>query len=127
TWAALTREGASRAERLRRIASLEGIYVPALYSLRIDPDTGFQVVDAPLVPEAALPVKRTVITDMAAYPFPSDGPVPVIETVFDRVSIEVARGCTEGCRFCQAGMIYRPVRERSPADIERAIELSIEH
>ena len=55
--------------------------------------------------------------DLDAYPFPTDTPVPYAEAVFERVSVEIARGCTEGCRFCQAGMIYRPVRERVPQSI----------
>src|SRR2546422_11429618 len=56
-------------------------------------------------------------TTLFRSPFPSRGPVPSTEIVFDRFSMEIARGCTEGCRFCQAGMIYRPVRERSPDQI----------
>jgi hypothetical protein len=62
-----------------------------------------------------------MIENLDAYPFPSDTPVPYAEAVFERASVEIARGCTEGCRFCQAGMLYRPVRERSPASIAKSL------
>ncbi len=66
---------------------------------------------------APLPVVRTIVDDLSRYPFPDDSPIGGPEAIFDRMSIEIARGCTEGCRFCQAGMIYRPVRERDPQEI----------
>jgi radical SAM family uncharacterized protein/radical SAM-linked protein len=113
-WAALKAQGVPRGERLQQIAALRGVYVPSLYDARVDADTGFVVVDKPKVPSAPLPVRRAVVADLNAYPFPDDGPVGGPEAIFDRMSIEIARGCTEGCRFCQAGMIYRPVRERDP-------------
>src|SRR5690606_18016282 len=61
------------------------------------------------------------VEDIDRFPFPDDSPVAAAEAIFDRVSIEIARGCTEGCRFCQAGMIYRPVRERDPDKIADTI------
>jgi radical SAM family uncharacterized protein/radical SAM-linked protein len=124
-WMERKRAGVPRAERLRELAKLGGVYVPSLYSTRVEADTGFTVIDAPLGAEAPLPVKRAFIADLAPYPFPATGPVSVTETVFDRLSVEIARGCTEGCRFCQAGMIYRPVRERAPSDILRTIEEAV--
>ncbi|HXN33559.1 MAG TPA: TIGR03936 family radical SAM-associated protein, partial [Polyangiaceae bacterium] len=81
------------------------------------PDTGFCVVDRAIEPEAPLPIVRTIVDDLNRFPFPDDGPIGGPEAIFDRMSIEIARGCTEGCRFCQAGMIYRPVRERDPEQI----------
>ena len=120
-WTELRQKGVPRRERLVRLAELGGIYIPSLYSVSRDPDTGFLVVDRP---DAAcvgdvppFPVPRAFVPDLSKYPFPDDGPVGGPEAIFDRMSIEIARGCTEGCRFCQAGMIYRPVRERDPAEI----------
>ncbi len=127
-WTELRDAGVPRAERLRRIAKLRGVYVPSLYSTSVDPDTGFTVVDAPLadaVDCARLPVERSLVDDLNAYPFPDDGPIGGPEAIFDRMSIEIARGCTEGCRFCQAGMIYRPVRERDPDQIVETLVSAI--
>jgi radical SAM family uncharacterized protein/radical SAM-linked protein len=117
-WTDLKKQGVPRADRLRALSKLAGVYVPSLYETATDPDTGLDVVvSRPLVPEAPFPVRRTLVADLNDWPFPDDGPVGGPEAIFDRVSIEIARGCTEGCRFCQAGMIYRPVRERDPQAI----------
>ncbi|MGH7271454.1 MAG: TIGR03960 family B12-binding radical SAM protein, partial [Polyangiaceae bacterium] len=125
-WTRAKRAGASRAERLRALARLDGVYVPSLYATCVEADTGFTVVDAAIVPDASLPVLRTLVDDLNRYPFPDDGPIGGPEAIFDRMSIEIARGCTEGCRFCQAGMIYRPVRERDPAQIVATVVSAIE-
>ena len=110
-------EGAPRAEILARMAALGGVYCPALYEATAVDEGGFLAVSRALDPRAPLPVVRTIIPDINAFPFPDDAPVAAAEAIFDRMSIEIARGCTEGCRFCQAGMIYRPVRERSPESV----------
>jgi radical SAM family uncharacterized protein/radical SAM-linked protein len=102
--------GRPRSERLHAIGGLHGVYVPSLRTTSVDADTGFIVVDGPAV-------ERNMIDDLDRFPFPDDGPVGGPEAIFDRMSIEIARGCTEGCRFCQAGMIYRPVRERDPEKV----------
>lgn len=116
TWASLKEDGVRRADRLAALARLGGVYVPSLYRTVIDADTGLQVVE-PGEHGAPYPVERHIVRDLDAHPFPADGPVAATETIFDRMSVEIARGCTEGCRFCQAGMIYRPVRERDPQGI----------
>jgi len=124
-WAEMKASGMEREERLLRIAKLGGFYVPSLYRSVPTKDTKMFVVE-PEHPEAPFPVRRSIIADLNEYPFPVDGPIASCETVFDRASIEVARGCTEGCRFCQAGMIYRPVREREPKAIVDALVRSVE-
>src|SRR6185436_4476110 len=113
------------AERLRAIARLGGAYVPSLYATRIDADTGLEVVVDPGSVDAPFPVKRALV-DINRYPFPDEGPTGGPEAIFDRMSIEIARGCTEGCRFCQAGMIYRPVRERDPEQIVETVVRAVQ-
>jgi radical SAM family uncharacterized protein/radical SAM-linked protein len=120
-WAKLRDQGLPRAERLRRLAEKPGRYLPALYDTRIDPDTGLEVVAAPEDPALPFPIERAHIADIDAFPFPADSPVAEAHAIFDRHGIELARGCTEGCRFCQAGMIYRPVRERSPESVVNTV------
>ncbi|MEY4576830.1 MAG: hypothetical protein RL701_1533 [Pseudomonadota bacterium] len=129
-WRDLKRAGLSRAERLEHLGRLNGVYVPSLYVTERDPQTGIAYVSAPARPSVqeqplALPVQRAFIPNISAYPFPKSGPVANTETVFDRASIEIARGCTEGCRFCQAGMIYRPVRERDPTEIIEVLKYAV--
>lgn len=124
-WAAMRKQIAaglrSRADALAELAQRFAVYVPALYETEIDEATGMVVVGAPKDPRVPATVRRAVVEDLDAYPFPTDSPVPYAEAVFERASVEIARGCTEGCRFCQAGMIYRPVRERSPQSIAQSL------
>ena len=119
-WSAL-RGKRPRRDALAELASKFPLYVPSLYATEVDRDTGMTVVGAPLDPRVPARVKRAMVADLDPYPFPSDTPVPYAEAVFERASVEIARGCTEGCRFCQAGMIYRPVRERSPESIRKSL------
>jgi radical SAM family uncharacterized protein/radical SAM-linked protein len=124
-WAALRREGVPRRERLEALARLGAVYVPSLYETEIDPDTGLSYVARSIAKGAPLPISRALV-DINDYPFPDEGPTGGPEAIFDRMSIEIARGCTEGCRFCQAGMIYRPVRERDPADVVDTVLRAVE-
>jgi radical SAM family uncharacterized protein/radical SAM-linked protein len=124
-WAAMRREiragTRTRRDALAELASRYSLYVPSLYETLVDEQTGMTVVGKPLDPRVPARVSRAMVANLDAYPFPTDTPVPYAEAVFERASVEIARGCTEGCRFCQAGMIYRPVRERSPQSIAESL------
>ena len=102
--------GATREEAVRALAGVEGVYVPSLY--HAGPDGGMVAV-----PGAPATVKRRILRDLDLVPGPTCPVVPYADVVHDRATVEVLRGCSRGCRFCQAGMVYRPVRERSADSI----------
>jgi radical SAM family uncharacterized protein/radical SAM-linked protein len=116
----------TRTEILAELARGEGVYCPDLYATSIDPVSEFMVVDHATVEGVPDIVQRTIVPDISDYRFPDDSPVALAEAIFDRMSVEIARGCTEGCRFCQAGMIYRPVRERDPEQVVETVLSSLE-
>jgi len=113
-------EGVSRQECLRRLAKLRGVYVPSLYEASYNEDGTLKAFEPK---EEGVPrtVVKNMVADLDKAEYPESVIVPFMEIVHDRINIEVLRGCTRGCRFCQAGMIYRPVRERS---MERLLELA---
>ena len=111
--------GFTREQLLRQAATVPGVYVPRLYRPEYHTDGTLKTL-MPTVPEASPSIRRRIVTEL---PPPVTHPVmPYIEVVHDRCGIEIQRGCTRGCRFCQAGIIYRPVRQRLQSEIEKAVE-----
>ena len=103
-----------RREFLPKAAGIEGIYVPSLYKARYDA-TGLLAATEPIHPAAPATIRRRDVRELPHAPVRP--PVPYVDVVHNRAMIEIQRGCTQGCRFCQAGMIYRPIRERTADEI----------
>ncbi|MBD7914769.1 TIGR03960 family B12-binding radical SAM protein [Clostridium sp. Sa3CUN1] len=99
-------------EFLREIAKIEGVYVPSLYDVTYNEDGTIKEFK-PKFEDVPAKVKKRIVNNFDKVDFPLDMIVPYSEIVHDRVVLETSRGCTNGCRFCQAGMIYRPVREKT--------------
>lgn len=120
------RSGGSRREFLRAAGQLPGWYAPGLYDVTPAPETGM-LLPRPRrgepVPER---VSRRVLFDLERFPFPESIVVPHAGIVHDRVSWEIMRGCPVGCRFCQAGFVYRPTRERDPAGVFSGVQRSLD-
>lgn len=106
------RGGWTRHDTLVQLAKMPGVYVPSLYAVSYRED-GVVAAVKPVEPGVPEAVEKQVVQDLDQAFFPDKFIVPFLEAVHERVVLEIARGCTRGCRFCQAGMIYRPVRERS--------------
>jgi radical SAM family uncharacterized protein len=111
--------GQGRQALLRRLAEIPGLYVPRFYAVAYRADGTVAGVQS-TVPEARLPARKRIVSTL---PPPVTRPVvPYIDTVHNRATIEIQRGCTRGCRFCHAGMVYRPLRERPVSEVLAAVE-----
>ena len=123
-WKAAGRPG-GRDGLLERLAAAGGVYVPRFYDVTYDADGAISrvVPNRPGVPRS---VSKHTVMDLDSWPYPAKPLVPLAETVHERFSVEIFRGCTRGCRFCQAGMITRPVRERSITAIGSMVEAGLE-
>jgi len=115
----------SKEKFLAAIKTMPGIYVPKFYEFKWADSGLLQEIIA--LDDAPSQVKKLIITDFDKAYFPTDPIIPYIEAVHDRIMLEVARGCTRGCRFCQAGIVYRPVREKSPKTLYEQAKKSIEN
>lgn len=128
-WRGSRRDGGRRARRaagkaaegregfLVRAASIPGVYVPSFYDVTYRSDGRLESI-RPNRPGVPAVVAKRVVRDLDELDYPTDPIVPFLDIVHDRIMVEVFRGCTRGCRFCQAGVIYRPVRERSPEKVK---------
>jgi len=116
--AEVLREGQSKGRewKLCRLAELKSVYVPALYTMRVA-DSGRLVM-----PDGGRTIVKRTVSSLDEQAFPADYIVPYTQQIHDRVSLEVLRGCTQGCRFCQAGMVTRPVRERSLPNLDHLMQ-----
>ncbi len=109
-----------REEFLGKVAGIRGVYVPKFYGVEYNEDSTIKAV-RPIREDIPKKVKKRVIKNLKGAYFPEKIIVPFIDIVHDRIMLEIFRGCTRGCRFCQAGMIYRPVRER---EVEELVEIA---
>ena len=110
---------ASREDFLKKASQIPGIYVPSLYSVSYKEDGTIDKM-IPLCPEAPEKVKKQLVLDVTTSSYPEKPVVPFIKATQDRVVLEIQRGCIRGCRFCQAGMLYRPTRERDLEMLKKA-------
>ena len=110
--------GGSRKEFLEQAAQIPGIYVPGFYDVTYKEDGTIEAM-TPNNPHAPQTVSKQLVMDMSDTWYPEKPVVPYLRATQDRVVLEIMRGCIRGCRFCQAGMVYRPVRERSLEELKR--------
>ncbi len=110
---------ATKEELIRALAIIPGVYAPSLYRVDYHDDGTISGI-APLSPQVSPTIRRRIVMELP--PAVTRPIVPFVETVHDRAAIEIQRGCTRGCRFCQAGIIYRPIRERSREEVLQAVD-----
>ena len=120
----MKKNGRSRQEMLHEIAKIPGMYVPSLYTVSYKEDGTIDTF-APIYDDVPKTIKKEIEMDLSTSVYPEKPVVPFIKATQDRIVLEIQRGCIRGCRFCQAGMIYRPNREKSVARLKELAELMI--
>jgi len=118
------KEGLKKSDLLMELKRIEGVYIPSFFRPHYTHDGIFEHME-PLYGDYK-EVHKSIVRDIDMYPFPDDQVVPFASLVHDRLAIEIARGCTRGCRFCQAGIIYRPVRERGAGSIVKKLDQALQ-
>ncbi|MEY2567239.1 MAG: hypothetical protein QOE35_1768 [Actinomycetota bacterium] len=118
-WKSSGRTEGSREHVLHELAKVPGVYAPSMYDVEYDGPALRSVT--PRYADVPAVVEKRTIADLGEWPYPKSQLVPLTEVVHDRLNVEIFRGCTRGCRFCQAGMITRPVRERPAAQVRRMV------
>ncbi len=108
----------TRSGFLREASHIEGVYIPSLYDVEYNSDGTIKEY-RPRYPDTPKKIKKRIIEDLDKVSYPKKLVMPYVETVHDRIVLEVYRGCIRGCRFCQAGMVYRPIREKSPETLAK--------
>ncbi|PIE64293.1 MAG: B12-binding domain-containing radical SAM protein [Desulfobacterales bacterium] len=121
-WKKWRRSGKERSELLKRWQTIKGVYVPSLYNQQV---SQISLKSSAPIKNNYPYIERAVVPDLNKIYFPESPIVPFGKPIHDRLRMEIARGCTRGCRFCQAGMIYRPVRERCPDSIVSTVSQSL--
>ena len=116
----------TRSAFLREASHIEGVYIPSLYEVSYNTDGTIKEYK-PLYDDVPRKIKKRIIADLDTVSYPEKLVMPYVETVHDRIILEVYRGCIRGCRFCQAGMVYRPIREKSPETLCRAAKCLFEN
>jgi len=108
--------GSGKRDLLKNLCALPGVYVPSFYAVHYE--TSGRIAEIiPRIQEAPECIQRTIVPDLDAVPYLQSPVIPYLKTIHDRLTLEIMRGCSQGCRFCQAGYIYRPSRERSPEHV----------
>ena len=121
-WKASGRNDGTREGVLRELSKVTGVYVPSMYEVDyLGPGQPIAEI-TPRFSDVPEQVEKATLADLAEWPYPKNQLVPLTEVVHDRLNVEVFRGCTRGCRFCQAGMITRPVRERPAEQVKSMIQ-----
>lgn len=115
--------GQDKSQLLQSLSAITGVYIPSFFSVDYQDDGRVRTITR--LQQGQTTIRRRFLSDLDTAAYPTAPVIPFLKTVHDRVTMEIGRGCTRGCRFCQAGYIYRPVRERSPEEILANIEATL--